>query len=278
MDAFRNPKTAAFTYASQGEKVPVLEPTSSMDIGDYPGGNIGSIYVLTNADEIKLYKNEYYVKTFKPKYTGGLVHPPIEIDDLVGELLSTQEGFPENKAKDVAACLADVQKYGPANLPLKAKLRFARAMAKYKLSYQDGVALYGKYVGNWGGSSTVWRFDAVKDGKVVKSVKRSPSDKLHLEVKCSNTELSESFTYDMASVRVRILDENGCPAAYAQIPVQFSIEGPAEIVGPGVCTAEGGMCGTYIRTKGMSGAAKLNVITAQTEPFEIAFTVKGRQL
>ena len=278
MDAFRNPKTAAYTYASQGEKEPVLEPASSMDIGDYPGGNIGSIYVLTNADEVKLYKNDYYVKTFKPQYTGGIKHPPVKIDDLVGELLSTQEGFPENKARDVAACLADIQKYGPSNLPLKAKLRFARAMAKYKLTYQDGVALYGKYVGNWGGSSTVWRFDAVKDGKVVKSVKRSPSDKLHLEVKCSNTELSEDFTYDMASIRVRILDENDNAAVYAQIPVRFDAEGPIEVVGPDVCTAEGGMCGAYVKTAGQSGTAKLTVRTAQTEPFEIEFSVKGRQL
>jgi beta-galactosidase len=278
MDAFRNPKNAAFTYASQGEKEPVLEPTSSMDIGDYPAGNIGSIYVLTNADEVKLYKNDYYVKTFKPKYTGGLKHPPIEIDDIVGDLLITQEGFPENKARDLAACLSDVQKYGMANLPLKSKLRFAKAMSKYKLTYDDGVALYGKYVGNWGGASTVWRFDAVKDGKVVKSVKKSPSDKLHLEVSVSGTELEEGFTYDMSAVRVRICDEYGNTAWYAQLPVRYELEGAAELVGPDICTAEGGMCGTYIRTNGQSGTAKLTVRTAQTEPYEIVFTVKGRQL
>ncbi len=277
MDAFRNPKNAAFTYASQGEKEPVLEPTSSMDIGDYPAGNIGSIFVLTNADEVKLYKNDNYVKTFKPKYTGGLKHPPIEIDDIVGDLLITQEGFTENKARELAVCLSDVQKYGMANLPLKSKLRFAKAMAKYKLTYDDGVALYGKYVGNWGGASTVWRFDAVKDGKVVKSVKKSPSDKLHLEISVSSTELSEDFTYDMSAVRVRICDEYGNTAWYAQLPVMFELEGSAELVGPGVCTAEGGMCGTYVRTNGQSGTAKLTVRTAQTEPYEIVFTVKGRK-
>ena len=278
MDAFRNPKNAAFTYASQGENAPVLEPTSSMDIGDYPAGNIGSIYVLTNGDEIKLYKNDYYVKTFKPKHTGGLKHPPIEIDDIVGDLLITQEGFPENKARELAACLSDVQKYGMANLPLKSKLRFARAMAKYKLTYDDGVALYGKYIGNWGGASTVWRFDAVKDGKVVKSVIKSPSDKLHLEVSVSKTDLEEDFTYDMAAVRVRVCDEYGNTAWYAQLPVIFELEGAADLVGPYVCTAEGGMCGTYIRTSGQSGTARLTVRTAQTEPYQIVFTIKGRQL
>ena len=278
MDAFRNPKTAAFTYASQGEDVPVLEPTSSMDIGDYPAGNIGSIYVLTNADEIKLYKNDNYVKTFKPQHTAGLKHPPIEIDDIVGDLLITQEGFSESKARDLAACLSDVQKYGMANLPLRSKLRFGRAMAKYKLSYDDGVALYGKYIGNWGGASTVWRFDAVRDGKVVKSVIKSPSDKLHLEVSAAKTALTEDSTYDMAAVRVRVCDEYGNTAWYAQLPVAFELQGAAELAGPSVCTAEGGMCGTYVRTTGESGTAKLTVRTAQTEPYEISFTVKGRQL
>ena len=82
----------------------------------------------------------------------------------------------------------------------------------------------------------------------------------------------------MASIRVRVLDENDNAAVYAQIPVYFDAEGPIEVVGPGVCTAEGGMCGTYIKTTGQSGTAKLTVRTAQTEPFEIEFTVKGRQL
>ncbi len=85
-------------------------------------------------------------------------------------------------------------------------------MLRYKMSFADGVALYGKYVGNWGGEATRWRFDAVQDGNVVRSVTLCPSAKLHLEVKVSRTTLREQDTYDMAAVRVRILDENGTPA------------------------------------------------------------------
>ena len=51
------------------------------------------------------------------------------------------------------------------------------------------------------------------------------------------------------------------------------IEGAAELVGPSVVTAEGGMCGTYIRTNGNSGKAKLTISTMQTPPVEIEFTV-----
>ena len=87
-------------------------------------------------------------------------------------------------------------------------------------------------MGNWGGEATRWRFDAVQDGNVVRSVTLCPSAKLHLEVKVSRTTLREQDTYDMAAVRVRILDENGAPAPYAQFPVQFTVDGSAALVGP----------------------------------------------
>ena len=61
MDAFRNPKLAAYAYASQQEETPVLAVGSSMDIGDYPAGTIGDVYVFTNADEVALYKNGDFV-------------------------------------------------------------------------------------------------------------------------------------------------------------------------------------------------------------------------
>lgn len=56
MDMFRNPKLAANIYACEQEQTPVLEITSSMDIGEHPGCNRGNIYILSNADSVKMYK------------------------------------------------------------------------------------------------------------------------------------------------------------------------------------------------------------------------------
>ena len=134
-------------------------------------------------------------------------------------------------------------------------------MLHYKMSFEDGVALYGKYVGNWGGEATRWRFDAVQDGNVVRSVTLCPSAKLQ-------------DTYDMAAVRVRILDENGTPAPYAQFPVQFAVEGSAALVGPQTAVAEGGMTGTYLRTVGTAGEALLTVSAPQTQPVVLRFTIE----
>ncbi len=273
MDAFRNPKLAAAVYASQGDGAPVLEVGSSMDIGDYPGGQVGEIYVFSNADEVRLYKNGVFVTKLSRSGLTQLAHPPFEADDTIGELLETQEGFPPSKARLLRECLLAAGKYGLAGLPLSYKAKMLWCMARYGLKFKDGVELYGKYVANWGGESTSWRFEGIKDGKSVSSVVCSPSAKLHLEVKADHTALAEGASYDMAAVRVRILDENGNPAPYAQLPVTFAVTGAAELVGSSVAAAEGGMCGAYIRTLGTPGEAALTIHTEQTEDVTVNFSI-----
>ena len=273
MDAFRNPKLAAYVYASQQEEVPVLAVGSSMDIGDYPGGQIGDIHVFTNADRVCLYKNGNYVTELTPGDFAALPHGPMEMKDTIGCLLESQEGFDKKKADLLRECLLAIQKRGLTGMNAVDMAKMGYGMVKYGLKYQDAVELYGKYVGNWGGEATVWRLDAIKGGNVVKTVTCCPGTKLQLEVIPSHCDLKEGNTYDMAAVRIRILDEFGNVAPYAQLPVKLHLEGAAELVGPDVVTAEGGMTGTYLKTIGQAGEAVLTVSTAQTEPVTLRFSV-----
>ncbi len=273
LDSFRNPKLAAYVYASQQEEHPVLELGSPMDIGDYNGGLVGDAYIFTNADTVALYRDGEFVTRFTGKDTSGLKHYPILMEDTIGALLETREGFPKKKADALRKCLMAVSKFDIHVLPLKHKLRLGWCMLRYKMNFQDGVDLYGKYIANWGGAATVWRLDGEKDGKVVSSITRTPNCKLRLEVTPSKLTLQEQASYDMAAVRIRIVDENGCAAPYAQLPVKLHLEGQAELAGPDVVTAEGGMTGTYIRTTGRPGTAKLTVSTTQTEPVTVEFTI-----
>ena len=195
------------------------------------------------------------------------------LDDTIGCLLETREGFDQQKAKLLRSCLLAIQKKGLANLTPADMAKMGYAMMKYGMKYEDAVALYGKYVGNWGGEATVWRLDAKVNGNVVCSRTLCPSAKLHLEAIPSHTELTEGDTYDMAAIRIRVLDEYGNPAPYAQLPATFRLEGAAELVGPGTATAEGGMCGTYIRTAGQSGTARLTISTPQTEEITLEFQI-----
>lgn len=276
MDAFRNPKLAGAFYASQGDGRDVLEVGSSMDIGDYPAGNTGDIWLFTNADEVELYKNGNFVTTFRPTGWKGLKHPPIKADDTIGCLLETQEGFTGKKAELLHRCLVSAGKYGLAAMPAADFARMGWCMLRYGLSYADGVALYGKYVGNWGGEATVWRFDAKRGGRVVASQTRCPGRALHVEAQTSSTVLTEGNTYDMAAVRIQIRDEYGNTAVYAQLPVKLTLHGDAELIGPNTITAEGGMCGTYIRSVGRAGKASLTISTAQTEPVTVEFEIRRK--
>ena len=239
-DAFRNGKLAAAVYASQGDTKPVLEIGSTMDIGDYCAGRRGDIWAFTNADEIALYKDDAYVATFHPEQ-GGLVHEPVHIDDTIGALLEINEGFSPEKSALIRKSLRAIEQYGQDHLPAEEKARLAWCMVRYGMTVEDGEELYGKYVGSWGGDVPVWRFDAIRDGEVIASATRGGDPRqLRLEVIPSHTRLTE---------------------------------GEAELVGPDAVTAEGGMCGTYVRTIGKCGTAVLTVSAPGTEEIYIPFEI-----
>lgn len=275
LDSFRNHKLAASVYASQSDDDHILEIGTSMDIGDYDASNIGDIYAFTNADEIKLYKNDEYVNSFKGSKFSSLKHGPILIEDTIGELIKNHENFDENEEKLIHECMLAAKRYGFANLPLQYKAKLAYIMMHYKLTFADGTRLYNEYVGGWGEGSTTWRFEAIKNNEVVKTVIKSTSDKLHLDINVSNNELIESDTYDMALVRIRVLDEYDNVATYAQLPITLRSEGDIEIVGPKVITLEGGMSGTIIKSRGSEGKGKL-IIENENMHEEINFMVRGK--
>ena len=179
-------------------------------------------------------------------------------------------------------------------------------MVRYHMSYVDGVELFGKYVGNWGGEAVVWKYEAIKNGKVVAVKQLSPGKKLHLEVKASDAvgcslmgadnnasagvpenggdvgnktvsvRLCEGENFDMSLVRVRVLNEFDSLAAYVTTPVRFEIDDEEiiDIVGPKTAATQGGMTGAIVRTKGKRGSAHLTIRTDMTEPVTIEFVIE----
>lgn len=271
MDMFRNPKLAASVFSSQGDETAVCEVSSSMDIGEHPAGDIGNVYVFTNADSVRLYKNGKFVKEFYPdrdKYA-ALPHPPVIIDDFIGELLISEEKYDTKTAETVKECLNALAKSGPSSIPPKILAKFGYLMLAKGFKISDGYELYGRYVGNWGGEATEWHFDAVKNGEVIKSVTRKPGQTPHIEVIADRTELIEADTYDVAAVRIRALDDYGNILPYYQEPVMLKASGCIEIIGPQVITLKGGCGGTYIKTTGEKGKATLLVNDA-----ELNFTIE----
>ena len=275
-DMFRNKKPAGELYYAQQEDEAVLEVCSSLEIGEHPGGYVGDVYMATNADSIRVFKNDRYVKEIKAKDTAfkKMPHGPVMIDEFIGDALRSEEGFKKGKAKAVKKVLLAAQKYGMTKLPLSAKLTAAKCMLFYRMKISDAVDLYGKYVGDWGGTATVYRFEAIRDGLIVKTVEKSPMKAKHLAVKCSHTELAEKNTYDVAAVRFRMESEKNNLLSFNQDVISLSTEGPIEIIGPKAVSLRGGMGGTYVKTMGEAGEAKLLIKAEGLEPITIEFDLK----
>ena len=120
----------------------------------------------------------------------------------------------------------------------------------------------------------MWKFEAIKDGEVTATRILGGSGPLKLDVKVSSTELVEEDTWDMASIRVRVTDNYGNTCPYVQLPIVFELKGDAELIGSDIVTAEGGMCGTYIRTVGRAGKAELTIKANGLESVRMTFDIK----
>ena len=276
MDMFRNPKLAAAVYRTQAEGEVVLELSSTMDIGEHAASNLGEIYAFTNADAVRLYKAGAYVGEFLPerKRFGHMPHPPVAIDDLIGDLLEKNEGFPKKVADKVRALLLAIAKHGLSGLPLAAKAKAAELILLHGLTFADGARLYDDYVGGWGAQAVTWRFEALQGGEVAAIVERGAARDVALEAGADHTDLREGASYDMALVRIRAVDASGSLLPYFQEPVELFTEGPIEIVGPRIVSLKGGMFGTLVKTVGLVGEGKLTLRTAGAAPASVSFTVR----
>lgn len=274
-DMFRNKKPAGELYFAQQDAEPMLEVCSSLEIGEHPAGYLGEVYLLTNADSIRVYKNDRLVNEIKAKDSlfTKMPHGPLMTDEFIGDALHKEEGYRRGKAKSVKKVLLAAQKYGMTNLPLSAKLTAAKCILFYGMKLSDAVDLYGKYCGNWGDTATVYRFEAVKNGMVVKTVEKRPMKEKHLKVQCSHTGLTEKNTYDVAAVRFRMESETNNLLSFCQDIITLKTEGPIEIIGPETVALRGGMGGTYVKTTGEKGTAKLVIQAEGLEATEISFSI-----
>ena len=275
MDMFRNPKLAANIYACEQEQTPVLEITSSMDLGEHPGCNRGNIYILSNADSVKMYKNDRFIKEYLPGMSPykHLKHGPILIDDFIGDSLAQNERFRPKHAKEITDAMNLVARGSLNHIPKRLYLTALKLLLIYHIDFAEVTRLYTKYIGDWGGTATIYRFDAIKDGKVVKSVTKEPVREIRLEAEADHTILTEQHTYDVALVRIRAVDDHGNVLPFYQEPVRLITEGDISIIGPDTIALQGGMGGTYVKSTGRSGRGAL-LLQSQTAgeiriPFQI---------
>ncbi|MBE6910216.1 MAG: glycoside hydrolase family 2 protein [Ruminococcaceae bacterium] len=278
LDMFRNPKTAADVYAARRSE-PLLAVSSSFDIGEHPASNRGRVFVFTNADEVRMYKNGKYIRSYTHADSPykHMINPPIEIDDFIGGQIAENEAFAPAQARFVKELLNHAARFGMNHLPPELIAKAGVLMARWRMSFDDAYRLYGKYINNWGDAAAEFRFEAVKNGTVVQTAVKSPATERRLRVRVSHTALVEGATYDVAALRLALTDQNGNVLPFAQEPVALAAEGPIEVIGPRTAVLRGGLGGTYVKSTGLSGEAALTLTLDGAEPVRIAFTVTKRE-
>ena len=259
-DMFRVPKLAAYVYASQQDAFPVMETSSAMDVGEYPGAIIGRTYIFTNCDYVEVFKNGQYKSTAYPdkKTYKNLPHPPITPVDFIGSALVEDDGLDEKTADALKNALNAAGVYGflmPPQHYAQAVYAFLHGRMKFGQIYN----IVTKYFANWGVEQVTYRFDGYKDGKLVKSVTRTAVNEVCLSAKADSTVLHEDKTYDVTRVELLALDQNGNRLAFADHAVKVTVEGPARVIGPDCFPLVGGARAFWVRTVGRTGKVKLHI-------------------
>ncbi len=260
LDMFRIPKLASYVYSSQNEQKPVLEVSSMMNIGDHPAGELSSIHVLTNMDHIKLYKNDQYVGTFYPnedKYP-NLKHPPVIIDDFIGETLKENEKMSHKDAELTKKILKAVGKYGN-HLPLRYKLRILYLLKKYKMTYDQGVMMFYRYIGGWGSQKMSYRFEGYQNQQLMKTKYKENNEMFEYVLDIKKRELKIEDTYDVARCTISKVNQAEELVHYSFDPVEISVTGALELIGPNLISLQGGVVGFWVKTKSR-GKGKIEVV------------------
>ena len=217
MDMFRNPKLAAWLYKSQGDDC-VCQLASVLAPGDYPAKRPGGMWIFTNCDFVRVFREDSLLGEFFPDKTifANLPHPPISV---------------------------------------------------------PGHILYGGN-GAWSQSDVTFRFEFIRNGRLMQKIVRRPASGAYLDVWCSHTRLVERHSYDMALLRIHAVDSQGLLLPYYNEPVRLKASGPVAIVGPDTVSLKGGCFGTFVRTLGGRGNAKVTLFAQGMEPVEIYMEVE----
>jgi beta-galactosidase len=275
-DMFRNPKYAAKVYACQSGSEPMLEVFSSMDKGDREKSLSGGVWAVTNCESIRMYRNDELINEFWPDKAlfPNLPHPPVLIDDFTGDILVTKYGFKESSSKKLKRLISYILNNGPDNIPIRYMLMVSTVLVAEHKTIEELTRIVTEHIEGWGTAGRCYRFEAVKNGKAVKTVVKEAVRKVVIRAYADTYTLKEEETYDVASVRIEASDEYGNILPYCNDAITLVTEGPVELIGPDTLPLRGGYSGTYVKTTGREGKAMLKLIMEGKTVSELEFEVQ----
>lgn len=244
---FRREKDVSYLYSSQSDKEIILHPLPMFTSGDLNESRLEKIMVLTNCDYISLSIGSEFVSNFYPDKKGFpfLKHPPIIIDDIIGDRFKDSR-FSKTESNWVKSALNSASFYGFNKLPLKDKIHVGLLIGKYHLSFSDLSDLYSKYIGGWGDINRKFIIRGYKEKKEVDSTCFSCFSSYEYSFRTNKYILRNEDTYDTGIVYIDKLDQNGHVLRYDFSPISIKTKGPIRLLGPNVINLESGVSAVYV--------------------------------
>ena len=203
----------------------------------------------------------------------NLPHPPIPLDDFIGEALTEKENINELSASFLKPTLVAAAKDGWSVSP-KYFVTLAAGFLTSGKTINDMVDLFTKYIGNWGDSQISYRFEGYINDECVKTVTKTAITSLSLQVSADSTELVENETYDVTRIVLKAVDQNGNRMPFANNGITVRTTGPIEVIGPGTFSLLGGDRAFWIKTTGKSGKGIVKISAESMGEYFIDVKVK----
>lgn len=262
LDMFRNPKYAQGAYQSQNDNKIVMYFASNKAKGDYKNSKADEFYIFTNCEYVKMFKNDNFVETFYPNYKKypHLAHPPIIINDEIGQVLQRMEKF---SVRDSEIMKKIMKKSLKNNYKISFIDRFKSALIlkKYKHGPQYILELFRKYIIGEVNEDVIYRFDGYTNENVCKSITISDIKEINLHMEVDNEKLTVSQTYDMTRVTVKAIDQNNNIIPYVNLGIKIEVTGGIELIGPSIISFLGGYANFYVKTNQKENKGLIKVIS-----------------
>lgn len=275
-DIYRNPKAAAFAYASQNSRLPVMWIANPPTTGDYDEALLKPLYIFTNCDYVEFYRNGDFIEVFKPdtKDFPHLPHAPIVVNDFIGALMK-KENYSKKDGDKLKEALNLVGQNGIAHLKKRQLAKYAPVIFRNHLKYEDLLGLYYKYMTGWGDKAMIYNFKGYKEGKLVCEKSYGPSTQFSYRFEVSQQALQNAATYDVARVSIKFVDEWGSQMHYAHNVVSFKTMGPIEVIGPKQVALQGGDVSVYVRSQFVTRSMEARlVVSTDLGDYPLDFTVQ----
>lgn len=243
-DLYRNLKTAGYAYASQTDGVdnPVMELSGNLAPDEFGG----ELYIFTNADSVKLYRDGVPVREYFPtlKRYPGLKHPPIVISDFIGEL-PKEDNITGFKLKLFKSLIQAVENKG-YNWNFVTKVKAFMLKKLLKIDSAQLLKLVDKYSVS-PPLGTEYRFDGIYDGevKITKYPVIGSIKKLCLE--SNSTQFVSKKSYEVIKFTAKLCDTFGNVLNYEFSPIRIKTEGCIALIGAEDISLKGGIASFYIK-------------------------------